>query len=140
MFYNRQINHHYVIEQDRYKDYTYTICLIDSGWFTCYIDVTDTPLKYLAYTSIDLNVHYGLTYGSAKYPWESESKLFKKRWIIGWDYAHFDDAIEPEIVKFIFNTDSYKSYGDQHHTLQELRLDCFNAIDEIREKYMNETS
>lgn len=124
---------HYIMEQQIYKDFQYTICFIDSGWFTAYIDVSNTPLKYLDYNSIDLNVWHGLTFGDHRYPWDEH--MDSNKWIIGWDYAHFDDAIESEMVKTIFGKEPsyFPSFRTNHHTIPEIRQECKNAIEQIIE-------
>lgn len=125
-------NNHYIMEQQEYKGITYTVCFTKGGWFTCYLDVTTTPLLGKSYESIDLSVWWGLTWSDCRYPFQTEDT---DRWIIGWDYGHCDDALEKELEVTIFGDCSpYKGIGNVHHTLPALILDCEQAIDEILSK------
>lgn len=123
---------HYIIEQQIYKNFQYTICFNYSGCFTAYIDVSNTPLKCLPYMSIDLDVWGGLSFGDHKYPWDEHAD--SNKWIIGWDYAHADDAIELNMIKTIFGKTPlyiFTSLGTKHHTVPEIRQECKNAIEQI---------
>lgn len=117
------------MEQDEYKGITYTVCFCKGGWFTCYLDVTNTPLKGKSYENIDLSVWWGITWSDCRYPFQHEDT---ERWIIGWDYCHCDDAYETELERIIFGDDlRYEGIGYVHHTLPELIEHCEQAIDEI---------
>lgn len=51
----------------------------------CYIVIPPgNPLYLVDYNKIDINVHWGLTFGE-------RNKFFDDKWCIGWDYAHCDD-------------------------------------------------
>ena len=126
-------NHHAILIDETYKNFNYKICLIDAGWFTCYIDVSESPIDFIEYNSIDLNVWYGLTYSDFHYPWENTDNIDK--WIIGWDYAHFEDFYETELVKIIFGKTLNSTYGGNlRHTIPELIRSCEQAIEEIIDK------
>ena len=128
---------HAIVKEGTYKKIKFTICFLRGGYYTCYLDVTKTSLYSVDYKDIDLPVYWGLTYSDYKYPWEKD-KDFNK-YIIGWDYAHFDDALEYDMCKLIFG-DGYFEHrfmGHNHHTIRELTLECIKAIDSIYEKEMN---
>lgn len=117
------------MEQQEYGGITYTVCFCKGGWFTCYLDVTNTPLNGKSYDGIDLSVWYGLTWSDCRYPFENYET---ERWIIGWDYGHCNDAYEKELEMIIFRDDlRYEGIGHVHHTLPELIEHCQQAIDEI---------
>lgn len=120
------------MEQDEYRGITYTVCFCKGGWFTCYLDVTDTPLNNIDCNNINLSVWWGLTWSDCRYPYQYEDT---DRWIIGWDYMHCDDAYETELERIIFGNDlRYEGFGYVHHTLSELIEHCEQAIDEILNK------
>lgn len=128
-------DNHAIVSKGTYKEIKYTICFLRGGYYTCYLDVTKTPLYGIEYNEIDLPVHWGLTYGDYKYPWE-KTKDFDK-YIIGWDYAHCDDAYDNDMGELIFG-DKYcihkNLFGSDYHTKEELMIDCKEAIDAIYEK------
>lgn len=128
----KKFKHHAILEEGNYKGIKFTICLINSGWFTCYLDVTKTKLAFIDYTEIDLPVHGGLTYSDCRYPWET-SEDFRLS-VIGWDYAHYGDAIEKDLVCKIFNKElnTTHEYG-KHYSVPELIEECMKAIDYIME-------
>lgn len=126
-------NHHAILIEDNHKGIDYKIVLIDSGWFTCYLDISNTKLKFIDYNSIELHVWWGLTYSDFKYPWEREKD--ENKWIIGWDYGHYNDALEVALVKTVFDkTVTDKFLGTINHTLPELTNDCIEAIDELLDR------
>ena len=129
--------HHAILHEENYKGINFQIVLINAGWFTCYLDVTNTRLAFLNYMSIEHNVHGGLTYSDDHYPYEKKETGNFDKWIIGWDYAHFGDAVETDLVFDIFKTDIKQyhpfEYG-KHHTVEELILDCKTEIDNILEE------
>ena len=125
----RLYDNHYIMEQQEYNGITYTVCFCKGGWFTCYLDVTDTPLNNIDYVSIDLSVWYGLTWSDCRYPYQHDDT---DRWIIGWDYGHCNDAYENELEMIVFGDSlRYAGVGNVHHTLSEIIEDCQQAIDEI---------
>lgn len=120
------------MEQDEYKGITYTICFCKGGWFTCYLDVTNTPLKDKPHDNIDLSVWWGLTWSDSCYPFQNENT---DKWIIGWDYCHCDDAYEAQLEAIIFGDDlRCEGIGYIHHTLSELIEHCEQAIEQILNK------
>lgn len=123
------LDNHYIMEQDEYRGITYTVCFCKGGWFTCYLDVTDTPLNNIGYNNINLSVWCGLTWSDCRYPYQHDDT---DRWIIGWDYGHCNDAYEKRIRNDNFGDClRYEGMGNIHHTLPSLIEDCKQAIDEI---------
>ena len=120
----------FILHQDIYKDIKYTICFNKGGWFTAYLDVTNTRYNNVDYTNIDLNVYGGLTWGENRYPWEH---VYDDKYIIGWDYAHYNDAFENELAIALFgNFDLvFRHEYETHHTLPAIECDCKQAIDQI---------
>lgn len=117
------------MEQQEYRGITYTVCFNRGGWFTCYLDVTDTPLNNVHFSNIDMSVWWGITWSDCRYPFQYEDT---DRWIIGWDYSHCDDALEKELDVSIFgHCSSFGDIGYVHHTLPELIEHCEQAIDEL---------
>lgn len=133
----KRFNHHAILEEGVYKGIKFTICLINSGWFTCYLDVTKTKIAFVDYDNIDIPVHGGLTYSGCKYPWETNENF--RLSVIGWDYAHYNDGKEYDLVKQIFNEEliqytNFINYG-KHYSVSELKEHCMKAIDYIKENY-----
>ena len=130
----KKFRNHAILKEENYKGIKFTICLITSGWFTCYLDVTKTKIAFIDYNNIDLPVHGDLTYSDCRYPWETNEDF--RLSVIGWDYAHYGDGKEYDLVKKIFNKEliPFNEYG-HHYTESELVEDCMKAIDYIKENY-----
>ena len=75
-----------------------------------------------------------MTYSDCRYPWESNEDF--RLSVIGWDYAHYEDAIEIELTNKVFNQEpiTFNKVG-KHHTVSELVEECKEAIDYIKEIY-----
>lgn len=126
--------HHAVIHEETYRKIKFQIVLSDMGWYTCYLDVSNTKYAFMDYMSIDLDVHGGLTYSDYRYPYELEADFSK--WIIGWDYAHYGDDYEIELAEKIFNKQIYNPYKNfirrgRRYSLDELIGECKYAIREL---------
>ena len=124
---------HAIVNEGEFRNIKYTVCFLRGGYYTCYLDVSNTVLYSVDYNEIDLPVHWGLTYGDHKYPWEKEKDFDK--YIIGWDYGHCDDAYDNEMGKLIFG-DSYHeniSVGCDYYNIHEIAKECIEAINAIYE-------
>lgn len=131
----KKFKNHVILKEENYKGIKFTICLTSSGWFTSYLDVTKTKIAFVDYNDIDIPVHGGLTYSDCRYPWETAEDF--RLSVIGWDYAHYGDATEPDLVKKLFNKELtfYHDFG-KHYSIKELTDECMKAIDYIKEKEM----
>lgn len=122
------MRNHAIMCEGIYKGIKYTVCFLRGGYFTAYLNVTNTSIQFIDYPNIDLPVYWGLTYSNSRYPWESAEDF--RKWIIGWDYGHCDDAYENDLQKEIFKSDYFhESVGNIHHSVEEVKDDCIKAID-----------
>lgn len=126
-----QFENHAILEEGTIEGIEYKICFLRGGYYTCYLDVTNTDIAFIDYDSIDLNVWWGLTYGADHYPWEHSTG--DKKWIIGWDYGHCEDAVDVELHEQLYDTPLYfvHDIDSVHHTQLELYYQCASAIYQI---------
>ena len=130
-----QFKNHAILEEGTIEGIDYKICFLRGGYYTCYLDVSNTDLAGIDYMSIDLDVWWGLTYGADHYPWERDthSEIKDNKWIIGWDYGHCDDAVDVELHEQLYDTPLYAVHDIEsvHHTQLELYYQCASAIYQI---------
>lgn len=134
----RLYKNHYLEEQRKYRDIEYTILLNDGGWRTAYLNVTGSVLQNVDYDCINLYVHGGLTYSSSHLPYEVDVPPERNAWYIGWDYAHAFDGYDLKAVNKYFGEIKYNSLalrrGYKIYTLEDVRVDCIEAINELYEE------
>lgn len=94
----------------KYKMYSYLIKSI--GSHPCVYIILDKNIQDIIDVKNNINVHGGVTYTD--------------EYMFGWDYAHFGDIYydEPDIV-------SWKNKQNKAYTLEELKRDAEDAIDQI---------
>ena len=106
-----------------YKNFDYYVLNLKTHP-TAYIDVTNSPLNGCD-EDIDISCHGGITWcdNFVKY-------IDKKRWSIGWDYAHYGDYMDygDTSLNNMFS-------NDKKWTTEEIVEECKNVIDQIVEKY-----
>lgn len=113
-----------VLYKDTYRGYNYFI--ISYGIHPCaYVELPkDHPLYGISFIDIEdmynINVHGGLTYSSDSF------LILDNTWIIGWDYAHFNDySIFSESCSFLHDLHKW--------TTEEIIDECISVINQLEE-------
>lgn len=109
------------IAEGTHKNLKYYV--LNFGTHPCaYVDVTDTELRCMDYSSIEIECHGGLTYSR-----DTLHTVDKTGWFIGWDYAHYGDFAGYEMLYSQFES------SGKHWTTQEIVNECEAVIDRIIE-------
>ena len=95
----------------RYKMYSYLIKSI--GSHPCVYIILDKNIQDIIDVENNINVHGGVTYTD--------------EYMFGWDYAHLEDMLYIEPNKTV----SWKNKQNKAYTLEELKRDAEDAIDQI---------
>ena len=95
----------------KYKMYSYLIKSIGSD--PCVYIILDKNIQDIIDVENNINVHGGVTYTD--------------EYMFGWDYAHLEDMLYIEPNKTV----SWKNKQNKAYTLEELKRDAEDAIDQI---------
>ena len=114
-----------LLASGKYKDYEYYI--ISFGTHPCaYVKLTgDDKYYHTDYEEIPIECHGGLTYSGETLEYTKRNNpIFSlvsgedNSWVIGWDYAHYDDCI-------------YDSDSGRRWATAEMVEECENVIRQL---------
>lgn len=116
-----------IIKHDILNGFEYIITSLGSHPCAYVVIGKEHPLY-----EVDLVNHLGVVHGGVTYCEKSLSpviSLFDEKWIIGWDYAHYDD-----FVGYNFEHDDWGNVKGKMWTVDEIMKDVQLMVDFLKDE------